>query len=770
MKRILLSFTILLLIHIVSHAQTITIEADTGGYQNHYIYIDVIASGFPSTISVVYIMINIDPDRVQYVSKTNGTAISYNVSSQFANRIFINKFFDAETNINGTLATLCLHYDGGTTSFEWNESNDISGYDSSYVESWPLAFPPNFISFTGIDGGITETSYIPRIYYVDKNSPAGTTGNGLSWATAFDQISDATVLNLRPGEKVLIKPETYNERVVIKSNAGYAVKPQTGVVLSDTNKITFPTGTNLSGVDLVSFPDQYYAYVYRSWSSNNGYYKITEVNDALDYLRVEGSAFIPETGVVNHRGKVMAAVARPVVYKKDPAALESQRVVINPATGTPAAAVYFGTYFSRTNADSANWNLVEGIDINNTVTQMKGVQIHCSSYNIFAKGKIYCTSNTTFQDTGVYIQGISTSNKNPRFNIIQNNEIYNTSNIGISIGYATANTSFNYSHYNHIIDNNFYLSGSTTAARIDNMIKIQNRNKSNVIDGNNFHDFKIYTTTGNGALWIGQNSDSTLISHNIFKNIGKETGNSGINACVQADSGSHKVIAYNNIIYNDDTVANDIYAFRIYGTNHFGSKVVFNTIHKIARAFYLQDNIGAGLPIDFAIQDNIMSPSTTTYFTEPGTTGRFTVNHNLYRNTPAAYASDNVVGNPLFIEPDGSNMYGMILQPTSPAMDAGTPVTNLVKDYLGEVRDSSLPSMGAFENTMTCTWTGATSTDWHINTNWLFNMVPQNYMYVKIPNVANDPVINASNAVCTSVSISSGALIRLQSSKTLTIY
>jgi hypothetical protein len=77
--------------------------------------------------------------------------------------------------------------------------------------------------------------------------------------------------------------------------------------------------------------------------------------------------------------------------------------------------------------------------------------------------------------------------------------------------------------------------------------------------------------------------------------------------------------------------------------------------------------------------------------------------------------------------------------------------------------------MGAFENTMTCTWTGAVSTDWHNTGNWLFPYVPQNYMPVVIPNVTRDPVISLNNAVCKSVSLSTGASIRVVSPRTLTL-
>lgn len=237
------------------------------------------------------------------------------------------------------------------------------------------------------------------------------------------------------------------------------------------------------------------------------------------------------------------------------------------------------------------------------------------------------------------------------------------------------------------------------------------------------------------------------------------------------DSTIYKLNAFNNIIYNDDIVTNDVYAFRIYGRRHVASKVCYNTIYKIDNAFYLQDNTANGANIDFSIQDNIVSP-TVTYFNNVGTSGRFNVTYNLFRLTPGApYASGtgNIVGNPQFIEPDGSNMYGLILLPSSPAMNTGTPVANITRDYLGEQRNATTPTMGAFENTMSCTWTGATSTNWHTGTNWKLNMVPQNYMNAIILNVTNDPVVSFSNAVCKSLKLNTGASIRVVSPYVITV-
>jgi hypothetical protein len=751
MKNIFILIIIVLAFNFSSFSQTLTLEVDNTGLPCHYMFIDVTASGFPTNVAGISLFIDVNGDVVQCIGKQNGV-ISPNVNQSEYNEIGIVWSNPAGASINGKLVTLVLHYDGGSSGLNWA--------DSCEVVTNNLMDPP--IICTYVNGSVSQGSYTFNTYYVDAARPSS--GDGLSWGTAFKTIAEAANIPPKSGEQVLIKPGTYAEKVVIKSDGGYSVLPKTGVILSDTNKITFPNGANLSCVDLVSFPDQYYAYVYRSWNSNNGYYKITEVNDAQNYVRVSGASFVPETGAANNRGKVMAALGRPIVYKKDPTASESQRVIIDVSTkGAVVDAFYIGKAIGdgQTNADSSNFNIIEGIDITTgtNANAVKGLHIQCSGYNVYAKGKIY-----TCNGIGAILTG--TSGRQAKYNILQNNEIYNTPFQGVLLGYTTNAVGNNFSNFNHILDNNFYLSGSGTFAKFNNAIKVGYGDKSNVVDGNNFHDFSI-NAINNGALLIESKADSTLVYGNIFRNIGKV--NTGVHACIMVNDSSNKVNIFNNIIFTDDTVYNAVYAFRIDGKKHSGSKVAFNTIYKIENAFYLEDN---GVPtLDFGIQNNIISP-TALYFTNIGTSGRFTVTYNLFRSSPGApYESGtgNIIGNPLFIEPESDNIYGLMLTPESPAQDTGIAITNITRDYLGILRDTLEPTLGAFENTMECYWTGAVNTDWHNILNWQLKMVPKTYMNVYIPNVTNDPVVSFNNAVCKSLNLSSGASFRVQLPRTITI-
>jgi hypothetical protein len=766
MKKLIILVAIILSSVLSLQSQSITIENNSTGLPCHYINVVITASGFPTNIGSVYLVIDIDLNVVQYVSRIIGTlpsgGLAVGPEDSHITIQWTSPIGNTGININGTLITLVMHYDGGTSTLDWNDPS---------CQVFLLSDLNNPIPMTLVNGTVSPGPHTFNTYHVDQAN--GNDGNsGLSWGSAFKTISRAAGIPPKAGEQVLIKPNTYNEKVIIKSNAGYAVRPTPGVILSDTNKITFPGGANLACVNLASYPDQYYAYVYRSWSSNNGYYKVIEVNDAQNYVRVEGASFIPETGVANNRNYVTAAVGRPVIYKKDPASLESQRVIVKAPSGTTFDAFYIGIADGngQTIADSCNWNIIEGIDIENNLN-ITGLHIQCSQYNVFSKGKIYFTSPAT-GDTGIIIRGhANQKGKNARYNIIQNNEIYNTKPVGVLIGYTTAGSSatFNNAHFNSIIDNNIYVSTGTLAL-LNNAVRVESNNKSNVIEGNNFHDIKIWQQN-NGAIFLKDRVDSTLVYNNILRNIGKDASNSGLNACIVIDSTSSKVHVYNNIIYNDDTVTNAVYAFRINGRAHNGSKVAFNTIYKIDNGFYLKDN-SAGT-INFAIQNNIISPTTSTIITNNGTTGRFTVTYNLFRigpGTPYESGTGNMVGDPLFIDPNGVSMYGLMLQPTSPALlFPGTPVTGITRDYIGDIRNSSLPARGAFENVMNCIWTGSSSTDWHNYLNWKYLIVPKDYTGVTIPNVTNDPVVSFTNATCKTVSLMSGASIRVVSPRTLTI-
>ncbi|MBL0046696.1 MAG: T9SS type A sorting domain-containing protein [Bacteroidetes bacterium] len=102
---------------------------------------------------------------------------------------------------------------------------------------------------------------------------------------------------------------------------------------------------------------------------------------------------------------------------------------------------------------------------------------------------------------------------------------------------------------------------------------------------------------------------------------------------------------------------------------------------------------------------------------------------------------------------------------------AGTPIVITV-DYDNETRKNP-PDLGADENigTGAMTWTGLTSTDWNVATNWCPPVVPLSSSNVTIPSAPiNQPLISNANAVCKDLTINAGAAhLDMSTSRTLTL-
>lgn len=167
-------------------------------------------------------------------------------------------------------------------------------------------------------------------YYVDGS--VLTSGNGLSWSTAWKTISEATFANLLPGDVVHIKNGIYYEGMYLEKSGAEIIPITTGISISN-NRIYFPLSTDLSVIDLSANPDKYYLYLYRSFRSNNGYYKITQVNPTGHYVEVENPNFIDEVGMAGDYYTLSACVGMPIIYKNGATNPSSERVILD-ATGT----------------------------------------------------------------------------------------------------------------------------------------------------------------------------------------------------------------------------------------------------------------------------------------------------------------------------------------------------------------------------------------------------------------------------------------------------
>lgn len=95
-----------------------------------------------------------------------------------------------------------------------------------------------------------------------------------------------------------------------------------------------------------------------------------------------------------------------------------------------------------------------------------------------------------------------------------------------------------------------------------------------------------------------------------------------------------------------------------------------------------------------------------------------------------------------------------------------TPVRSLSKLLLSSALVlSSTPSYSQ----STITWSGNTSTDWNTNTNWSGNVIPTAIDNVIIPNVLNQPQINAITIAVHDLSIQSNAMLTISTAGTLEI-
>lgn len=67
-------------------------------------------------------------------------------------------------------------------------------------------------------------------------------------------------------------------------------------------------------------------------------------------------------------------------------------------------------------------------------------------------------------------------------------------------------------------------------------------------------------------------------------------------------------------------------------------------------------------------------------------------------------------------------------------------------------------------------WTGTTSTDWNVSTNWCNGILPTSSTNVTISSGGNQPTIGAAGGVCNSITINTGATLTITGSNTLTVY
>lgn len=522
--------------------------------------------------------------------------------------------------------------------------------------------------------------------YVDAAAPSG--GNGLSWATAWRTIGAATAAQLPAGTTVYIRPGVYAETIALRGSGAQVIPPQTGVSVQGPT-VTFPIGTDLSTVDLDAHPDEYYLYLARSLQGNHGVFKIVGVNVAARTVTVEGQSFHPEAGVAGDATRLSAAIGRPVIYRNaDPTA---GRVILDASSISGACTVlYIGGYIDPYHATPANFNLLEGLDVTGS-PQCGGVHIQNSSFNVIRNSRIY-----EHQGVGALIAG---SDVAAQYNYLIHNQIWNTPAEGVYIGAGGYGAAYNNTHYNHILDNEIFVQGTATNARLENAVDIKAYNRGNVVVGNVMRDFDLLSP-GNGAIDIRPAAHHTLVYGNIFRNIGRGSS-SGTYYVVNLYPETTGVLIYNNLIYRTAPRQDGVFAINLHANQTSAVLVAHNTIYQLAGGLLLQystpDGNGSdnGITVANNLWANIGGPLLEEWTWNGAAEGTFTVHHNIFPAPPTRYAPPPAfIGAATFIHAPGGDLR---LATGSLGINQGTLLTPHIARDLALIRRDAAPDIGAFE-------------------------------------------------------------------------
>ncbi|MBD3376981.1 hypothetical protein GF406_18280, partial [candidate division KSB1 bacterium] len=242
-----------------------------------------------------------------------------------------------------------------------------------------------------------------RSIYVDSNMPVS--GDGSSWAQAYKTIGEATAANPQAGDRVLIKPGTYEEDVSITSSGAEIVAMTAGIQLVAPNIVRFPAGTDLSAIDVSSHPDEYYVYIARSRAGNNGVFQIVSKNAGSSQVTVTGTPFLAESGVNGDLTELSAAVGRPVIYRNSSSQPETERVIIDCSNlASVWTILYIGDAIGDGSSDAypADFNIIDGIDLTGSQNG-SGLHLQSSNYNAYMNSRVYEQAGT-----GILVAGNST--------------------------------------------------------------------------------------------------------------------------------------------------------------------------------------------------------------------------------------------------------------------------------------------------------------------------------------------------------------------------
>lgn len=584
--------------------------------------------------------------------------------------------------------------------------------------------------------------------YVDAG--VSQSGDGLTWQTALQTISEACASNPGPGTAILIRSGEYNEQPVISSN-GQVIVPLTtsmGVIAPDV--IQFPAGTDLSEINLEDHPGEYFAYLYRSKIKNSGVYQVVAVDDASDQLVVSGAAFIEGFGRPGDTTALSCCIARPVVYMAYPAPQDSGGVVINIQSSPALPAALLIGQPDTAGAGPANFNLVDGIDITG-VSEGSGVLIRNSSFNYLKNCRL-----SGIQGNGVTITG--NDDFPASYNIVANSRFIDVSPVSLCLGTPGMPRSINHVDFNHVVDNLFTngeMSYTSKAA-----IVVCSGTVGNVVRDNLIHDYLLTADTAS-ALEIQPGANYTLVSCNRFRNI--HLASPGLHSVIRTGSDTYKIDIFNNIL-SDSLSGNDgLYSFWIDCSGTDSCRVVHNTIYQVSHGFMLEDHTTIS---DFDIQNNIIEIPGE-YFTHVGTPGRYHIAYNLYATNPVPdpgmpYFDEEgrQVGTVAFKDVQNGD-FNLVVN-SDKAICNGAPVSPMVQvDPERNFRYLEAPDIGAYELDDKKVWLGTVSSSWTDERNWSGNSLPDSTSNIVILESPHDPVLPSGWFTVGGILVEEGTTLRI---------
>jgi hypothetical protein len=253
------------------------------------------------------------------------------------------------------------------------------------------------------------------------------------------------------------------------------------------------------------------------------------------------------------------------------------------------------------------------------------------------------------------------------------------------------------------------------------------------------------------SLTLGSNNAGYVETHNI--NVGA-TLNVSSNSILRInnDNGNSNI----NVAGTLSTIGNNTFPARI--TRSTGNNRINITITGTIKAQYysyeyFSDNgmiVQPGATIDPL---NNFSNGTWTFLNTAAGAPKYylQLNGNMVPNNPITGVTFNYTGTPTI------GTHFNVRRTATPTITFGELLGGVLGSFLYE-SDVVLPTSSATGNLFwpipnLLTWTGATSREWNLASNWLPNQIPTVIDDVIIPDVANDPLIQTANANCKNITI-----------------